>query len=478
MGRVDRLNKYTKLISNTVLFAIGSFSSKVLTFLLMPLVTRVLQPEDYSTADLIVQMANLMLPLATAGILHAIIRFGLDKSVRKSDVFTTGLLIIAGGLSVFLVFAPLLHRLSYFGGNTALIYIYVLTSSMRSLCSQFVRAKEYVRLYAIDGVFATLTVVLFNVLFLLVFQLGIVGYVLATVCSDLLSAFFLFVIARLWKYIRLRRGMLAVSLDMLRYSMPLIPTTISWWLTNVSSRYIIAEILGSAVNGQYTAANKIPTIVTIISGIFIDAWQLSAVTDGTGRDQAAFFTRVFVAFQSIAFLCGSGLILGDRLAMTLLTAKEYSDAWRYVPVLVMSTCFASMDQFLGSVYMVEKRSSMALVTQMLGAVINVGLCIVLLPIPEIGAIGAALACLISYMAVFVMRAVSARRLIGMRFGLPRLAMNVFILGTQSVILILELPLWVLWEILLTALAACVNLRPVLHQVQQLLARRIARRQAE
>lgn len=469
------MNKYTKLIANTALFAIGSFSSKVLSFLLMPLVTHVLKPEDYSTADLIVQMANLMLPLATAGILHAIIRFGLDRTVKKSDVFTTGLIMIGGGLGVFLLVAPLLDRLSFFEGNTALIYIYVLTSSIRSLCSQFVRARERVRLYALDGVLATLTVVLFNILFLIVLDLGVVGYVLATIMSDLCSAVFLFLIDRLWKYVRVRREMWHTAGEMLRYSIPLIPTTISWWLTNVSCRYFIVYYLGDAVNGLYTAANKIPTIVTIISGIFIDAWQLSAVTDGTGEGREEFFTKVFAAFQSIAFLCGSGLILFDRLVMRLLVAEEYFEAWRYVPILVMAMCFSCLVQFLGSVYMVDKRSTLALATQMCGAVLNVALCMLLLPLPGLGAFGAALACLASYAVVFVLRAVSAKKMIGMNFGLPRMLCNIGILAAQTVILLLETPMWVLWEVLLTGVCIAFNLRPVLYQVRMLLSGYLSRK---
>lgn len=36
------MDKYKKLASNTIIFAIGTFSSKVLSFLLMPFVTRMM----------------------------------------------------------------------------------------------------------------------------------------------------------------------------------------------------------------------------------------------------------------------------------------------------------------------------------------------------------------------------------------------------------------------------------------------------
>lgn len=84
------MNKYRNLISNTFIFAIGTFSSKVLVFLLMPLYTKVLSEAQYGTVDLMVQVGNFLLPLVSCGIVNGIIRFGLDKYYKKRDVFTTG----------------------------------------------------------------------------------------------------------------------------------------------------------------------------------------------------------------------------------------------------------------------------------------------------------------------------------------------------------------------------------------------------
>ena len=71
------MNKYWKLISNTLIFAIGTFSSKVLVFFLMPLYTSVLSEAEYGTVDLMVQIGNFLLPLVSCGIINGIIRFGL-----------------------------------------------------------------------------------------------------------------------------------------------------------------------------------------------------------------------------------------------------------------------------------------------------------------------------------------------------------------------------------------------------------------
>ena len=101
------MNKYKKLIGNTVIFAIGSFSSKLLVFLLMPLYTRVLTTSDYGVMDIIVNTSNLLIPIVMVSINEGIIRFGLDRSVRKSDVLSTGLGVCLAGFLVFGLFIPL-----------------------------------------------------------------------------------------------------------------------------------------------------------------------------------------------------------------------------------------------------------------------------------------------------------------------------------------------------------------------------------
>lgn len=120
------MNKYKNLILNTLIFGLGTFSSKVLVFLLMPLYTRVLTSADYGTVDLIMQTGNLLVPLVMMGISNAVIRFGLDKSINKNDVFTTALLSVGGGFAALLVFYPLIMRIPGLGEYALLIYAFVL----------------------------------------------------------------------------------------------------------------------------------------------------------------------------------------------------------------------------------------------------------------------------------------------------------------------------------------------------------------
>lgn len=462
-------NKYTRLLSNTMLFGISTFSSKVLSFVLTRLYTSVLAEASFGVVDLVTACANLLIPLVSLGISNAVIRFGLEKGVSKRGVFTGGLFAIFSGFLVLLCFFPLAQRIEFISEYAMLLYLYVLVSCLRTLCCQFVRAKLYTRLYAIDGILSTAYTVGFNVLFLVVLKMGATGYLLSIICADALSIIGLTLVAKLWKYAGFRGFSRSLYVQMLKYALPLVPASMFWWVTNASDRFFISFMVGPEANGLYAAAYKVPSIVALFSTIFTEAWQLSAVTDGQDAEKHQFFSRIFSAVMAVSFLAGGGLIYICRFIMRFLVAPSYFEAWRYIPFLIMATVFSCLVAFLNSVYMVAKKSNLSLVTMMVGAVAN--LILNWLLIPEFGPNGASVATLISYMLVFIIRAVNTRKFVRIDFAPMRIVLNTQLLLIEAVLMVLAVPLWQLWCGLLLLLLIALNGLPLLRGLRQLIAGR-------
>ncbi len=473
------MDKYRKLLSNTLIFAIGTFSSKALVFLLMPLYTHVLTTAEYGVTNTIVDMGNLLIPLITLGIINAIIRFGLEKETRKSDVFSTGFAVILLGTLLLLCLQPVLTDLlsplmvlmdmdpQSISRNLLLLIAFSFMSAMRSLCHQFVRARGMVKLFAVNGIVSTALTILFNVLYLVTFRWGVMGYIMAIITADFCSVIFLFVCADLHKFLHFRGLNLKVSKAMLRYALPLIPNTIFWWVTNISDRFMVAGFLGQDFNGLYVAAYKIPSVIILLAGIFSDAWQMSAFTEKKDRDR--FFTKVFVTYSSFLFMAAAGVILFARVIIRVLVSNEYYPCWEYVPILVVATVFTCMVDFLGTIYMTEKKSMHSMLTAAVGAGINILLNLQWIPL--YGVNGAAMATLASYMMVFVIRAVDTRRYVRIRFSWLRILVNFVLVMGESLLMIREVPLWPLWTALVTLLLLLLNLKYVFSGLQQILHRR-------
>lgn len=465
--------KYKKLLSNTAILGIGTFGSKVLVFLLMPLYTAYLSSAQYGSADIISQSANLLMPLISLGICEAVFRFALDSEYDRSQVLSCGLTIIIAGAAVAYILFPLLNLIAYFEGYMWLIILYAFSANLHSLFAQYIRACGMTTFFAVQGMISTALTIALNILFLVVMNMGVLGYVLSVVISDFVVSVIIFAIAKLYRQIRFKKINFDVMRYMLKFSIPLIPTTVFWWITNVSDRYMIKGFIGDSVNGLYAAAFKIPTLLILLSGIFIEAWQFSAVTerDTEGRSgHIIFFGRVFNSFQGMLFMAGASLIALSKIFSMVLFDSSYYTAWQYMPLLVAATVYSSIVTFLGSVYLVDKKSVQSLLTSMVGAVVNLVLNFILIP-TSLGAIGAALATFFSYFVVFIIRAINTRRYIPFDLHIPKLVINTVIIGIQIAFINFELPLWIPVQIAGIAAIAFINIKPILDGVLKLLKRR-------
>ena len=474
---MELLNKYKHLVKNTFIFAIGTFSSKILVFVLMPIYTRTLTTEQYGIVDLVVQTANLLFPLVTLGMTNAIIRFGVDRSYRKNDVFTAGLLATLLGFAAFLCFSPLLGFIQGIGDHIWLLIIYVFTSCIKSLSSTFVRSKGCTKLYAFDGFLSTLVNCTLTILFLVGFKWEITGYLLAIILADVLSILFLFFAGDLLRNIRIRGMSLPTAVAMLKYALPMIPTNVFWWVVATSDRYIIAFMISEAANGLYAASYKVPTILMLVSSIFMDAWQVSAIKEHKQKDRAQFFSQIFNAFQSVMFLSSAWLIPFSKIFTMILVSESYYASWQFIPFLILANAFCCMVNFIGSVYMVEKRSIATLVTTIIGAAANVGMNFAFIPLfstdanPIGGAQGAAIATFLSYFLVFVIRVIHTRQFIRIRFNILKFGLNTTLITLQAILMITEVPLWILYQILLTAALTALNGGALFKSMRKILNKR-------
>jgi len=343
---------------------------------------------------------------------------------------------------VFLALSPILFTINYFSGYAWLIVLYVLSANIHSVCAQYIRACDRPKLFSIQGIINTALVVGLNILFLVVFDMGVLGYVLSVVIADALVSIFLIITAKLYRDIHVGKFSRELAGKLMRYSLPMIPTTIFWWITNVSDRYMVTWICGDAVNGVYSAAYKIPTLITLLCAVFYEAWQFSAVKDAEQKTKSDFFAKVFGYYSGLMFMGGAAIVLLSKLFVKILLADTYSDAVMYIPTLTAASVFSALTTFMGSVYLVKKKSMLSFLTSMLGAAMNILLNVIL--IPSMGAQGAAIATVVSYVAVFIVRTVTAQRQISFYVNYVKLAVNTLLLAAECAAVILAPPYWYLY----------------------------------
>lgn len=462
--------KYSMLVSNTILFAVSNFGSKLVSLFIQPYLTYALEsPDVMGVTKLMQAVTNLLIPVVSLGVSYAVIRFGLDKNQDKASVFMNGLATILLGFGLMVLCWPAVRLIPNAADYLVLLYLCVLASCLRTLCTQFIRARMRNRLVAVDGVMTTASLLLFYLLFLSVLNMGATGYLLALFCSDLCSAVFVFVAGGCGKFFDLRKFDRPLWGEMLRYCVPMIPAAISFWIINASDQFYV-QAMCDGVGGRSSEAwvgllgvgYFLPQLITFVGQFFYEAWQLSAVTEEEERE--TFFNRVFRAFTSVLFCCAAGIIWLCQPLMNLFRA-DYFEAWQFVPFLVLASMCTCLNNFLNSVYVVYKRSSSSLVTMLAGAALNLVLnCLFIL---WFGPVGVTSASFLSLLLVFLLRAYSTRGLLVINFQPGRMLVNLGLILAEIWALFF-LTEWVVPVTVLTALVCALNAREVLGTAAKLL----------
>ena len=461
------MDKYKKLLSNTLIISIGTFASKLLVYFLMPLYTAILSKEQYGTADLITNAANLLIPFCCIGITHGVFRFAADEEENNKVVFSSGATVLLLSSTVFLLLSPFISFIPYFESYAWLIAFYVISSNFHTIAKEYIRAKGYMKLYAVQSILGTALTIAFNLLFLIPMKLGVTGYVLSVAVADAVGTVILIIYAKLYKDFSFKLVSKSKIKEMLKYSLPMMPTTVIWWITNVSDRFIVTSICGSGENGLYSAAYKIPTVIALVAGVFNEAWQISAISESKDEKEVSdFFSAVFERYQAILFLGCSMLIPFTPLATRILLNESYFTAWTFMPVLLVATVFSSLVTFIGTIYTVKKRTTMSLITAAIGAGLNIVLNFAM--IPSMGAQGAGIATAISYFTVFAIRAIHSKKFMPFELKAWKLALNTLIVVVQMAFMVLNLPFNILAQIVLVLALCALNANSIISALKKVL----------
>lgn len=455
---------------NTLLFSLGSFGSKILSILLIRFYTAYMMPSEFSNADLIQQTANLLIPIATLSITEGVLRFGLDKKTDYTQVYSTGISVTMAGLIIMLVFFPLLGLIPDLQGNLLILFIFMITSSMRMLNQYFARSMGRVKLFAVDGIIATFVMCIMNILFLAVLGWGVKGYLLSIIISDGLSAIFLMCMMKSWQYIKLRQIKKSTLIEMVKFSVPLIPTYILWWIVGLSDRYMVRYMINPEANGLYTAAYKIPTMLSVVSTIFFQAWQMSAITEYGSESTRKFYSKVFEAYQSMLFLAAGGILLLLKPLISIFLDKSYADAYYYIPLLVAAVLMQCFCQFMSSIYSAAKKTKNSLITSLIAAFANIILNMILIPNENWGVQGAAFATLIAYTLCFLARLYDTRKIINYDVNLKKMVLNSVILIAMCCLILTGIENVTVYLFAGCCIIAAVNLKPLVATVKKILKR--------
>lgn len=402
-------SKSELLLKNTFIYTIGNFGSKLLSFLLVPLYSFYLTKSSLGYYDLILTTMSLVVPFITLQIADATYRWLIDDQGEENRKR----LAISNGI-VILFFNSLVFCLIYFIANfflhlqyPAYIYLIILSGCLMPFLMQTVRGIGQNKLYSMSGIFNTVFILLFNLLFLAISKMTLGTLLLSMILANTLTIIGVVLISGIHRFFDLRLISRKEIRSMIQYSWPLIPNTISWWLINEVNRFIILYNMGAGANGIFAISNKFPSIIIIVNSIFMLSWQDHAMTTLQDKDKEAVNSKIFNTYMVLEFTMVILLTAVSRILVKNFIGEAYYEAWKYMPMLYLSVAFSSFSGFFGVAYLGAKKTTSIFTTSIFGSLVNVAFTFLL--IKQIGLFAPAAGTALGFFTIYQVRLIQTKK---------------------------------------------------------------------
>lgn len=429
------------LIKDMVKYLPAQIVPAIVGIISIPIITRLFPPGDYG---------NYVLVMATIGVLStlagwlsmSIIRFyPIYEKDRKLGQFYANIIklsIISIGIISLIFSTILLFTKSYISSDLYFlmwigILIFILTSFFEILL-HFLRVKRQVTWYSGFIIWESITRIGFAMLLIIVFNFGIIGLFWGSILSLTI------VLPFLWKKgigkVSLRSNIsMPLTLEMARYSFPLLVGNLAAWILSLSDRFVLNFFRGSQEVGIYSASYAISERSIMLLGmLFLLAWGPISINiwENEGAEKSQEFVSKVTRYYLIAcFPAIIGLSVLARPVIRILTAQEYYEGYRIIPLVALGAFFLGFQQMFQAGLIFYKKTNFVMYSIIASGLLNLGLNYLF--IPQYGYMAAALTTLISYIFLLFLMIIVSRRFFVWEFPFKSLGNVVCASGVMGII---------------------------------------------
>ena len=448
------MEKNKELVRNTIIILLGRFCTQFMSFFLLPLYTNILSSDEYGTYDLIVTYIALFAPVVSLQIEMAIFRELIDA---RGDNKKTDLIISSGLFSILIQFSIcfLIYFLLYAFIDIPygkLILLNTLAVLVSNIFMQVARGLGENIKYSISSVISGVLIILLNIIFLVILKLNT-----ASILANIIAAVYLYFSCYLYKRIKYSNIKKVIAYRLLKYSLPLVPNGLIWWIINVSDRTIISIFLGPGANGIYAVSNKFSSILMQIFNIFNLSWTESASVHIKDKDRDEFFSNVFNKTLKYSLTACLLLTITLPFIFNMLIDRKYAESYVYIPILLIGMIFNIIVSFLGSIYVAKKLTNEIAKTSLGAGILNI--IINLLLIKYIGVYAAAISTVLAFFIMAIFRLIDVQKYVKLRINLREfyiefilflisLFLYYFHVALLSIVLIFMIIVYVVYQVVI------------------------------
>jgi len=396
------MNQKKELIKNTIIISIGKFSTQLISFLLLPLYTSLLTTSEYGQYDFLNTISIFLIPCVTLLMEEGMFRFLIDAKTDKSkgEVFSATFIFSILSFFVWSLLIFIVGNLLNYPFTTYLIF-YILASLLSALAGSTARGLSKFKIYSLFCFLSSLATILLNILFILVLHMGLDSLFLSYIIGNSIVSIWLLLKIHVFSFVKINNINKKVTLDMIKYSFPLVPNSISWNAIGLTDRMLIVNILGSAKNGIYSVGLRFPTIINTCYGYFNLSWKESASKVVGNKDKDEFYNSVYVNLNRFLICVSILIIAGLPFIFNLLVKNAYREAYIYIPLMILSVYFSNLSNFCSGIFSAYKDTKILAKTTIVATIINFVVGFIL--IRKIGLFAQILATMTAYIVIYYYR---------------------------------------------------------------------------
>jgi len=409
------MSREGNLAKNTGILAIGTFLPKLASFITLPILTGYLSKAQYGTYDLIITLASLFLPAETLQIQTAAFRFLIEvrseEKKIKSIISNILMFIVPISLLGVIILYFCLYKIE--SRIRLLVCCYYLFDIVVNVFRQIARGLSKNLNYSLSAIISSVLQLIFVVLFVFVLKINLFGAVLALTVSEILSALYIFLSVRIYKYVDIKAFDKSELRRMIAYSWPMVPNSMSMWVMRVSDRLVLTFFRGVSANAVYAVANKIPQLLTIAQTTFTMAWQENATIVSKDEDAPKYYSTMYRTLFDLMAGAMMIIIACTPVLFAILVRGDYSEAYIQIPILLLAMFFYAMSTFLGGIYVAYMKTKNVGITTIIAAALNIIIDVSL--VHFIGLYAASLSTLVSYIFLFFYRIIDVRKIVPINY---------------------------------------------------------------
>lgn len=437
------MSREKNLIINTIFYFSGSLGKGIATILIVFIGSHFIEPSSMGTYDVVISTISLIQPIIIFQINDGMYRWLLDKDCNKASVIKSCFkLAIVNMLVINIGYLILVPLLSF--SHKFLVLILLNANCIYPMFQQLTRGLKNHKCFALSGIYNAAIVLLLCIIFVCLLKTGISGLYLSQIAAAFVSIGYMFLCQKEFFLSALgSKTDKPMLMDIIKYSVMLIPNTINQWVIKALDKYTILFFLSSFSNGIYTIAHKFMEMLLMMNNMFYSAWVEQSIVEYESIDRDKYYTKIFDIYSGFLFSIIFIAIPATKYIIYIIIGPEYYEAWKYVPIMYLSVVFSAFASFYGTGYLSVRKTKGIFKTSFISALINTGINIIF--ISHFGLQTVTISSCIAYFVMWIYRVIETKKFFSLKINIRKM---IFFIVTAIIYIICVLKDILLLDVIL------------------------------